>query len=126
MNAKWKPAANAIACRWSEMLVGGLLGSLPAVSLSFLGIAVNRPPFKLFVFEPSKFPVAWINFAAGSKSGLVMLRYRVQKLVSMVNWVRFVRRPPSPRKFWFAPVALLVGRCRNGSRLTALAPFDSR
>src|SRR5436853_623824 len=66
------------------MLEGGLLGSLPAVSSFVLGIAVCCPTFKL--------GTACTNGAPGSKSGLVMLRYRDQKLVSMVSCVRFVRR----------------------------------
>src|SRR3979490_1020020 len=117
MKAKWKPAVKAIAWRGGVMDLGlsaGLaLMVLPAVSASERGIAVCWPTFKL--------GTARTNLAVGSKSGLVMLRYRDQKLVSMVSWVRLVRRPVS-----LAPAALLLGNTRNLSRSTASAPLESK
>ena len=63
--------------------------------------------------------IACGNFAP--KSGLVELRYRVYQLVSTSSEVSDVRRP-----ICFAPVALLLDRVRNASRLTGSAPLDSR
>src|SRR5216683_3536737 len=95
------------------MVEGGLLGLLPAVSSFVLGIAVCCPAFKL--------GTACTNGAPGSKSGLVMLRYRDQKLVSIVSWVRFVSRG-----FPVDPVAVLPGIVAKRLRSTGFAPFDSR
>src|SRR5579862_1492728 len=96
------------------MLAGRLsLTELPAVSASVLGMAVCWPTFKL--------GTAWENGAFGSKSGLVMLRYRDQKLVSIVSFVRFVSR-----SFPVEPVAVLPGIVAKGLRSTASEPFDSR
>jgi hypothetical protein len=44
---------------------------------------------------------------------IVLLRYRVHQVVSTVSFIRFVSRP-----ICCAPVALLLGRVRNLSRLT--------
>src|ERR1700720_481309 len=100
------------------LLAGSALMLLPAVSSSVLGIAVCCPT--------ARSGTACTNFAAASKSGLVMLRYRDQKLVSTVSCMRLVSRPPSPAKLWLAPVALLLGSSENGCRLGGSAPFDSR
>src|SRR5215472_5250241 len=93
------------------MLEGGLLRVLPFVSALLLGIAGCCPTFKLRTacgnFEP--------------KSGLVVLRYRVQKLVSTVSRVRLVSRP-----ICRAPSALLLGSRRNRSKLTGGAPWEAK
>src|ERR1700757_4062470 len=115
MNAKWNPAVNAIALSRSGKVdwVGSELMTLPAVSSLLLGIAVCKPTFRL--------GTACAKTAFGSKSGLVMLRYRDQKLVSVVSWVRFVSRPTC-----LAPSALLLGNCANGVRSTGWTPIDCR
>src|SRR6266404_9962170 len=103
MNAKWNPAVFAIAWMWS----------LGARSLLLLGIAGCCPTLRL--------GTAWGNVNPGSRSGLfARLRYRVHQLVSTVSCIRFVSRP-----ICRAPVALLLGRVRNWSRLTGVAPFDT-
>ncbi len=61
------------------------------------------------------------NGAPESKSGLVMLRYRDQKLVSMVSYMRLVRRGLPVE-----PVAVLPGIVAKQLRSTGLAPLDSR
>src|SRR6185369_9774046 len=104
MNAKWNPAVLAIAWMW-------FAGDRSA---SDLGIAGCCPTFK--------FGTAWRNVNVGSKSGLCpLLRYRVHQLVSTVSCMRFVSRP-----ICRAPVALLLGKVRNGSRVTGDAPFADR
>src|SRR6202022_3957771 len=91
MKAKWNPAVKAIA----------LMRSALFASASVLGIAVCRPLFKD--------GTALANLAAASRSGLLLsLRYRPQKLVSIVSWVRFVSR-----FFPDDPVAVLPGIVRN-------------
>src|SRR5947209_11995835 len=89
----------------------GLLGS-GFTSSSVLGIAVCCP-------------TANVGIALGNlspKSGfLVRLRYRVHQLVSTVSCIRFVSRP-----ICCAPVALLLGKVRNASRLTVSAPLEAR
>src|SRR5580704_13804143 len=77
--------------------------TLPAVSSLVLGMAACAPTFKL--------GTASANLAPGSKSGLVMLRYRDQKLVSTVSWVKLVSRPTC-----LAPSALLLGKVLNWLR----------
>src|SRR6266705_865757 len=104
MNAKWNPAVLAIAWMW-------LLGARSAL---LRGMAGNLPILRL--------GTAWGNANPGSRSGLfARLRYRVHQLVSTVSCIRLVSRP-----ICCAPVAWLLGKLRNGSRLTASAPFESR
>src|SRR5215831_7479959 len=104
MNAKWNPAVLAIAWMWS----------FGVRSASLLGIAGNCPLLKL--------GTACGKVKVGSRSGLLArLRYRVHQLVSTVSCMRLVRRP-----ICRAPLALLLGKVRNTSRLTGLAPTDIR
>src|SRR5438309_60630 len=70
-------------------------------------------------------PFAKLGTACGNvspKSGFFLrLRYRVHQLVSTLSCMMLVRRP-----ICWAPVALLLGSVRNGSRLTTSAPFEAR
>src|SRR5437868_9241018 len=88
---------------------------LPAVSAFDRGIAVCWLTFKL--------GTACANGELGSKSGLVMLRYRDQKLVSIVSWVRLVSRP-----ICRAPSALLLGNVAKPCLLRSipLKPLETR
>src|SRR5713101_5261749 len=104
MNAKWKPAVFAIAWIWLD----------GARSAFDLGIAGCCPTNRL--------GTACGNANPGSRSGLfARLRYLVHQLVSTVSCMRFVSRP-----ICRAPVAVLLGKVRNWSRLTASAPFEAR
>src|ERR1700757_244987 len=92
MNAKWKPAVLAIACRW--------LGMLPslfnAASASVCGIAGCCPL--------ARSGTAFSNVPP--KSGFaVALRYRVHHVVSIVSCFRFVSR-----RFCGTPVTWLGGK----------------
>src|SRR5580704_7977105 len=83
-------------------------------SASVIGMAGNCPLAKL--------GTAWGNLKPGLRSGFfALLRYRVYQLVSTVSCMRLVRRP-----IWLAPVALLLGKVRNWSRLTVSAPLEAR
>src|SRR5262245_30866466 len=83
-------------------------------SASLLGIAGCRPLLKL--------GTACGNTNPGSRSGLfALLRYLVHQLVSTVSCMRFVSLP-----ICLAPVAVLLGRVRKGSKFTGVAPIDAK
>src|ERR1043165_7777841 len=56
------------------------------------------------------------------KSGLPVLRYLTNQLVSTVRFIRLV----SLLAVVFDPVAWLLGRVRNGSKLIAWLPLETR